>query len=272
MDSTILSAEGSRRFWSKHVPGFNIKAEVTAGSVTNLIQVAKLESDIGLAQGDSVADAVTGANAFPKPLPLSVLAKMYPNVVHLVTVQGSGVDSVSDLLGKKVSVGPPGSGNAVTAWKILDALGIGEDDFVVRQLNYAETANGLKDGIIDAGFIAGGVGIAAIVELAAARDVALVPFTDEEMVTISARIPAYSSFSVPRGVYRGVNEPVQTPTLWNFLVVHESLDEETAYSLLRAIFDHRAVLESISQVARFIVPETAADVGDLPLHAGARRY
>ncbi|HXV60664.1 MAG TPA: TAXI family TRAP transporter solute-binding subunit [Vicinamibacteria bacterium] len=263
---------GLASVWSKHVPGVNIKAEVTAGSVTNLIQVAKLESDIGLAQGDSVADAVRGANAFPKPLPLAVLAKMYPNVVHLVTVEGSGVDSVSDLLGKKVSVGPPGSGNAVTAWNILDAVGIGEDEFVVRQLNYAETANGLKDGVIDAGFIAGGVGIAAIVELAAARDIALVPFTDEEMATISARIPAYSSFSVPRGVYRGVNEPVQTPTLWNFLVVHQSMDEETAYRLVRAIFDHRSVLESISQVARFIVPETAADVGDLPLHPGARRY
>lgn len=263
---------GLASIWSKHVPGVNIKAEVTAGSVTNLIQVAKLESDAGFAQGDSVADAIAGTGSFPHPMPLKILGKMYPNVVHLVTVEGSGIESMKDILGKKISVGPPGSGNAVTAWNILDALGIGEDDFVVRQLNYAETANGLKDGTIDAGFIAAGIGVAAIVELSAARDVALVPFSDEEMAAISARIPAYSAFSVPPGIYRGIDEPVQTPSLWNLLVVNETMDEEVAYRLVAALFENRRSLESISKVARFFTPETAADVGDLPLHPGARRY
>ena len=100
---------------------------------------------------------------------------MYPNVVHLVTLKDSGIESLSDLKNKKVSVGPPGSGNAVTAWNILNALEITEDDFVVRQQNYTETSNGLKDGTIDAGFIAGGIGIAAVLKLAIVRDMVLVP-------------------------------------------------------------------------------------------------
>ena len=166
---------GLASIWSRYIDGINMKAEVTAGSVTNLVQVAKLESDVGFAHGDSVADAVVGKGRFREPLPLAILGKMYPNVVHLVTLKDSGIESLSDLKNKKVSVGPPGSGNAVTAWNILNALEITEDDFVVRQQNYTETSNGLKDGTIDAGFIAGGIGIAAVLKLAIVRDMVLVP-------------------------------------------------------------------------------------------------
>jgi len=263
---------GLASIWSRNVDGVNMKAEVTAGSVTNLVQVAKLESDIGFSQGDSVADAVVGSGKFPEPMPLLVLGKMYPNVVHLITIAGSGIDSVADIKNKKVSVGPPGSGNAVTAWNILTALGIAESDFTVRQLNYTETSNGLKDGTIDAGFIAVGIGGAAVVELATARDISLVSFSDEEMAKITAHVPAYTAFSVTPGIYRGIDAPVQTPTLWNLLVVNRSMDEELAYQLLSAVFEHRDELENISQVAKFIIPETARATGPLPLHPGAKRY
>ena len=235
---------GLASIWSRTVAGVNMKAEVTAGSVTNLIQVAKLESDIGFSQGDSVADAVIGEGRFRDPLPLAVLGKMYPNVVHVVALASSGIVSIEDLRGKRVSVGPPGSGNAVTAWNILNALEINEDDFVVRQLNFTETSNGLKDGTLDAGFIAAGIGVAAVVELAVARDVVLVPFTDEEITAVTDAIPAYSAFSVPPGVYRGVDEPVQTPSLWNLLVVNQSMNEDLAYRLIKALFDFRPDLET----------------------------
>lgn len=263
---------GLASIWSRHLEDVNIKAEVTAGSVTNVIQVAKRESDVGFSQGDAIADAIAGTGRFPDPLPLAILGKLYPNVVHLVTVEKTGIESVRDLESKRVSVGPPGSGNAVTSWNILNALGMTEADFNVRQLNYTETSNGLKDGTIDAGFISGGLGIAAVVELAVARPVVLVPFSDDEIAVITEAIPAYSAFSVPPGVYRGVDEPVQTPSLWNLLVVHRAMDEDLAYQLLEAVFDFRSELESISPVARFIVPETAAAVGSLPLHRGAKRY
>jgi uncharacterized protein len=263
---------GLASIWSRTLQGINIKAEVTAGSVTNLVQVARGESEVGFTQGDALADALAGTGKFPERLPLAVLARLYPNVVHLVAVKGDGIGSVRALIGKKVSVGPPGSGNAVTAWNILRALDISEKDIDVRQINYAETTNGLKDGTIDAGFIAGGIGIAAVVELAVSRDIVLVPFTDEEMSRISARFPAYSAFSVPAGVYAGVDEPVQTPTLWNLLVVHRDMDSETAYRLTKTLFESRERLESISKVARFIEVESSSGVGKMPLHPGARRY
>ncbi len=263
---------GLASIWSRHVDGVNMKAEVTAGSVTNLVQIAKLESEIGFSQGDSVVDAVAGTGKFPEPMPLKVLGKMYPNVVHLLSIAGSNILSVEDIKNKRVSVGPPGSGNAVTAWNILHALGISEDDFVVRQMNYTETTNGLKDGTLDAGFIAVGIGGSAVVELAMARKIRLVPFSDEEMAEITRQFPAYTAFSVTPGIYRGVDAPVQTPTLWNLLVVNESMSDDLAYRLIATLFDRKAELVNISSVANFIIPETAAAIGDLPLHPGAKRY
>ena len=263
---------GLASIWSRNLKGVNIKAEVTAGSVTNLIQVAKLESEVGLSQSDSVFDAVEGRGKFPRPLPLAVLGKLYPNVVHLVTIAGSGIETVRDLRGRKVSVGPPGSGNAVTAWNILQALGIAEDDFVVRQLNYTETSNGLKDGTIDAGFIAAGLGVAAVRELAIARDIELVPFTDDEINSIKTATPAYSGFSIPAGIYKGIGSPVQTPTMWNLLVVNQTMSSDLAYNLIKTVFDYRKYLLNISQVVKFITHETAIDVGFLPMHPGAERY
>lgn len=263
---------GLASIWSRHVDGVNMKAETTAGSVTNLIQVAKGESEVGFTQADALAAALAGSGRFPEPMPLASLGKLYPNVVHLVTIRSTGIESVHDLRGRRVSVGPPGSGNAVTAWNVLEAMGIGEADFTVRQLNYAQMSNGLKDGTLDAGFIAGGVGMPAVVEIGVSRDMVLVPFSEDEIATIIRSEPAYSGFRVPPRVYRGVDEPVLTPTLWNLLVVAGTMEEGLAYDLTRTMLERREDLENISGVASFITPSSARDVGDFPLHPGARRY
>ena len=263
---------GLASLWSKHLPEVNIKAEVTAASVTNLIQIAKHESEAAFAQADALAEAIHGGDRFPEPLPIATVARLYPNLVHLVSVEQSGIRSVQDLRGKRVSVGAPGSGNAVTTWNILAALGIGKEDFDFRQLNYTETVNALKDGTIDAGFISGGIGTAAVVELALSRPLRLVAFSDEEIAVVHGRVPAYTGFRVPPGVYKGVEEPVLTPSLWNMLVVHQDMDPDLVYRLLDVLFRYRKELEGISKVARYITLETARDVGEFPLHPGAQRF
>ena len=161
-----------------------------------------------------------------------------------------------------MSVGPPGSGNAVTAWNVLEAMGIGESDFTVRQLNYAQMSNGLKDGTLDAGFIAGGVGMPAVVEIGVSRDMVLVPFTEEEIATIVRAEPAYSGFVMPPGVYRGMDEPVLTPTLWNLLVVLDTMDDGLAYDLTRTMLERRFVPVAAGLHSRRAgVPEALAAIG-----------
>ena len=254
------------------MPDVNIKAEATSASVTNLIQVAKKESEVAFAQGDAAASAVQGTGTFAKKLPVVMLGKLYPNLLHLVTLKNAGINSVQDIRGRRISVGAPGSGNAVSTWNVLRALGITDEDFTVRQLNYAETSSGLKDGTIDAGFISGAIGTAAIVELAVSREIVLVPFSDDEMTKITASMPSYTALLVPPQVYKGIDEPVQTPSLWNMLTVHKDMDEDLAYRLLKTMFEHKKELETISKVAKFITVESSRDTGTLPLHPGARRY
>ena len=115
---------GMASIWSAHVPGINVRAEVTGGSVSNVIQVARGESDLGIAMADVISDAYRGEGLFPESLPLRILLSAYPNVIHVVTVEKTNISSISDLVGKRVSLGAQGSGTAVAAQNILSGLGL----------------------------------------------------------------------------------------------------------------------------------------------------
>lgn len=258
--------------WTRELPGLVVKAEVSAGSVTNLIQVAKGESDIGFGQADAVADAFRGTGRFPEPLPVAVIGRIYPNIVHLLSVEGRGVRSVADLRGKRVSLGPPGSGNEVTARNVLRAVGIAEDEFRVRQMNYNQSINGLKDGTVDAVFLAAGLGVSSVVELGLTRDLILVPFTPEEIAAVETANTAYQGIEVPPGVYRGVDAPTPTPSLWNMLFVHRDLPADLARRLAASVLAGRDEFRSVTRNADFIQLESLGDIGDLPLHPGARAF
>ncbi len=258
--------------FTRDLPGVVVRAEVTAGSVTNLIQVAKGESDIGFGQADAVADALAGAGRFPDSLPLRILARVYPNIVHLLSVSGRGISAVGDLPGKRVSVGPPGSGNEVTARNVLRAVGIAETDLRIRQMNYTQSINGLKDGTLDAVFLAAGLGVSSVIELGLTRPLVLVPFTREEIAAVEASNSAYQGIEVPPGVYRGVDTETLTPSLWNLLFVHEDLDEGTAYALAASLLGGREAFSSVTRNANFIRLDSLDAVGALPLHPGAKAF
>ena len=255
--------------WTRDLPGLVVKAEVSAGSVTNLIQVANGESDIGFGQADAVADAFRGTGRFPAPLPLAVLGRIYPNIVHLLSVEGRDVRSVADLRGKRVSLGPPGSGNEVTARNVLRAVGIAEEEFRVRQMNYNQSINGLKDGTVDAVFLAAGLGVSSVVELGLTRDLILVPFTREEIAAVETANAAYQGIEVPPGVYRGVDAPTLTPSLWNMLFVHRDLPADIARQLAESLLTGRDEFRSVTRNADFIQLESLGEIGELPLHPGA---
>ena len=150
--------------WSEVLPGVNAKAEVTGGSVTNVIQVARRESDLGIAMADVVSSAYAGTGRFPEPLPLRVLFTAYPNIVHMLSLRDSGIKTIDDLAGKRVALGAQGSGTSVAAINIITGLGLSLDDIAPRYLSFGETTTGLKDGTLDAGFVVGGLGIAAVTE------------------------------------------------------------------------------------------------------------
>ena len=260
---------GMASIWSKHVQGINVRAEVTGGSVSNVIQVARRESDLGIAMADVISDAYNGEGLFPESLPLRVLLSAYPNVIHVVTVSKTNISSISDLAGKRVSLGAQGSGTAVAAQNILSGLGLRESDYASRYLSFTETTSALKDGAIDAGFIVGGIGISAITDLAVSRPMRLIGLSKIESEKIETRFPEYSRFTIPKGSYRGVEEDVDTLGIWSAVVVHESMEKDLVFRLACNIYRHRGELKKISPAVEAMSFQNIDRFNAVPLHSGA---
>lgn len=263
---------GLSSIWSKTLSGVNMKAEVTGASMINVIQVARGESEVGIAMGDVVASAYLGEGRFPEPLPVRTLFAAYPNVVHLVALADSGISRVSDLRGKSISMGAPGSGTAVAAENILLGLGIDLVDVKAQYLNFSGTGDGLKDGVLDAAFVVGGLGIGVVKELALTRDVVLVGLSPEETSQLTTRFPAYLAEVIPAESYRGVDRAVATLAIWNLVVVNAAMDDALAYRLLCSLYQHQPQLEQIVAAARFTSPANANRMTAVPMHPGAARY
>ncbi|MCP3669004.1 MAG: TAXI family TRAP transporter solute-binding subunit [Gammaproteobacteria bacterium] len=257
--------------WSKTLIDFNMKAEVTGGSLANVIQVAIGEGEVGITQGNVAVDAYLGEGRFPYELPINVLFAAYPNVVQVVTRADSGIETLEDLRGHKVSLGGAGSGTMITAINILDALEVDTADMDVQYLNYTETANAIRDGKISAGFIVGGAGVSAIIELAYTRDIRLLSFSDQQVSIIENRYPAYVSYVLPPDVYQRVPE---TPLLavWNVLVVNKNMDDELAYTMTKVVFDNIDLLSSSNPVLNSMTVDTKKLLALVPLHPGSQRY
>ena len=258
--------------WSEVLPGVNAKAEVTGGSVTNVIQVARQESDLGIAMADVVSSAYAGTGRFPEALPLRVLFTAYPNVVHMLSLRDSGIRTIDDLAGKRVALGAQGSGTSVAALNIITGLGLSLDDIAPRYLSFGETTTGLKDGTLDAGFVVGGLGIAAVTELSVTRDIEIVALSDAEIALLTRRFPAYSGYEIPGETYVGVSESRQTLGIWSAVVVHETMPEALAYALTCTVYRDHPRLLAVSPVVKDMTPANIHQLPAVPLHPGTERY
>lgn len=258
--------------WSEQLPHVNVRAEVTGGSVVNVIQVARQESEFGIAMADVVTDAYLGRGRFKERLPLRVLVNAYPNIVHIVTLRNSEINSVAELRGKRVSLGAAGSGTALAAENILTGLGVGLDEIAPAYLSFAETTSALKDGTISAGFIVGGLGISAVTELAVTRDMHIIELSDVELARLYAAYPAYSRYDIPADTYKGVDVQTKTLGIWSAVVVHESMPENLAYQLTCTLFNHQNRLINVSPAARDMTAANLDKLAAVPLHPGTERY
>jgi len=259
------------KIWSENIDDFNMRAEVTAASVENIIKVAAGQQLAGIAMGDSVLAALNGQPPFRKPLDIAVLFALYPNVVQFMVPADSDIQSVMDLKGKKVSVGAPGSGTRVGSTSILKALGLDEGDYTAQSLNYTATTEALANGQIDAGVIVGAAGVGAITELALTRDIRILSFTPEQLETIHAALPAYSGMEIPAGTYNQV--PAFTaPTVWNVLVVRKDLDPELASKMLSVAFDNMDKIRNLISNAKNTTIDNIGRLEGAPLHPSTQEF
>ena len=209
-------------------------------------------------------------------MPLRTLLILYPNRIHVVTVEGKGINKFSDLKGKHVSTGAPGSATEVMAFRLLEAAGLDKDKDVKRErLSAAESANALKDGKIDAFFWVGGLPTAAV------TDLANTPGTKLKLVDHADLVPAmnkkygnlYVEDTIPKSVYNGMASDNKQATVMNILVANESMDEKTAYNIVKTIFEKKPELVAVHKEAEnFKLENQKASATPIPFHPGAAKY
>ncbi len=259
--------------FERRIEGVTAMSETTGASVENCRLVARGESEMGMAMANVAWDAFVGEEAFEEDgeLPIRTLFSMYPAQQHLLTIEGSGIESVEDLVGKTVSVDAPGSGCEVTSYIILEAAGILDE---VDTVNYSqpEAAEALIDGAVDAVFYNFASPAAVVDQIQAARDVKFVPMSANLMDAIIADYPYFSPGAIPEGHY-GLAEDVPALTVGNLMLVHEDMDEQLVYDLLSAIFHEDSLDEliGIHPIAQNFQVALAAEA-PVPFHPGAERY
>jgi TRAP transporter TAXI family solute receptor len=264
---------GLAEIWSKHVPGVRAVAEVTGASVENVRLAHRGETVIGEVMGDVAYQAYHGEGQFTDdPQKILALAVMYPNVLQVVTLGGSVVHSIPDLVGQTVSIGAPGSGTAFMSDLVLGELGLSEGHFSVRRLSFVENANALRDRVIKVGIWCVAPPASSIMDLATTHGIRVVPFDSEETARVIARYPFYACYELPAGTYRNQDEPVTTLSVWNVIICWADLPADLVYDLARVLFEQNEYMQRIHPFARYTLPENTVAHAPIPLHPGAARY
>jgi TRAP transporter TAXI family solute receptor len=262
---------------SKYVQGMQATAEVTGGSVANLQLIGTGKPYLGMTMADATLDAYKGQDKFTgKPVPVRTLMIMYPNRMHVVSIEGTGVTKMSELKGKRVSTGSGGSATEVMAFRVIEAAGLDKDKDMRRErLGVAESVSALKDRKIDAFFWVGGLPTAAVTDLASTPGVKI------KMIDHADLVPAmnkkygnlYVQDVIQKDMYRGMDADNKQATVMNLLVAHQNMDDKTAYNIVKAVFDHRQELINVHKEAEnFRLENQKSEASPIPWHPGAVKY
>src|SRR5919201_1052718 len=262
---------------SKYVSGMQATAEVTGGSVANLQLIGTGKPYLGMTMADAGLDALKGEDKFKgKPVPIRTLMVMYPNRMHVVSVEGTGINTIKDLKGKRVSTGSGGSATEVMAFRVIEAAGLDKDrDMKRERLGVAESVNAIKDRKIDAFFWVGGLPTAAVTDLANTPGVKIKLIDHSEVVDAMNKKygQLYVADTIGKDIYHGMEKDNQIATVNNLLVAHEKMDADTAYKIVRAVCDHKDELVRTHKEAENIKLENQkASASPVPWHPGAVKY
>ena len=261
---------------SKYMPNTAATAEVTGASVDNLRLIGARKTDLGFSMVDTAWDAMNGNGKFKDgKVPMRTLAVVHPLVMHVVTVEGRGIEKMSDLRGKRVSTGPPGSGTEVMALRILEAYGIGVKDIRQERLSVSEAANALKDRKIDAFLHAAGVPLPAVTDIAATPGIKVKLIDHSDSVDAMAKKygPIYARGKIPPKTYSGQERESLTANVWGVLYVNENMSEKVAYDIVKTLFDkQRDLVLAHRESENMTLENQTIGASPVPWHPGALRF
>jgi TRAP transporter TAXI family solute receptor len=268
---------GMANILSKYVPGVQATARVTGGSVDNLKLIHSKQSEVALVMVDAALDALNGEDKFKgTKVDVRTLMVLYPNRMHVVSVEGRGIEKMSDLKGKRVSTGSPGSATEVMAFRVIEAAGLDKDKDMRRErLGVAESTNAIKDGKIDAYFWVGGLPTAAVTDLAASPGIKIKLVDHSEVVDkMNAKYGnLYTTGVIPPKTYPGQDQDNKIAVVQNILVANASMPEKTAYDIVKTFIEKRDELVAVHGEAKSITMENQVTKNSpIPWHPGAVKY
>jgi TRAP transporter TAXI family solute receptor len=267
---------GLAALMSKHLPGVEATAEVTTASVDNMKLLHGNRVAVVLTLPDTALEAHQGQlKGLKEKVGVRALSSIYANYMQIVAIDGSGIKTVADLKGKRVSTGAPGSGVEVKGLRVLEAYGLTPKDFKNQdRLGATESAGALKDRKLDAFFWDGGLPTAAILDLGATPGlkIHLIPHADAVPKMVSKYGPLYFAATIPKGTYGGMDADVQVAAATNLLAVHERMDENLAYQITKLLHERTADLVAVHSAAKEISLKNALVGAPIPFHPGALRF
>ena len=268
---------GMANVLTKYVPGAAATARVTGGSVDNLKLIGSKQSEVALVMVDAALDALKGEDKFKgNKVDVRTLMVLYPNRMHVVTVEGKGIEKMSDLKGKRVSTGSPGSATEVMAFRVIEGAGLDKDKDMRRErLGVAESTNAIKDGKIDAYFWVGGLPTAAVTDLAASPGIKIKLIDHTEVVDkMNAKYGGlYSSGIIPAKTYPGQEKDNAISVVQNILVANADMPDKVAYDIVKTFIEKRDELVAVHGEAKSITLDNQAPKNSpIPWHPGATKY
>ncbi len=253
--------------------GWQVTAEATQGSQENIRRLASGELDFALSNAAITYFGVRGESGWDQAYDVKAVMTLAPNVALFVTPKSSGVKTLADLKGKRVSVGPAGAGFEMFVGPLLQAHGVSFDDFEALNATQSGAVDLLSDGSAVAAFLGGAVPTASITQASTSMDLYFVPFGEDAKVQLLQDYPFFAEATIPSGTYRGLDEDYAGLNVGSMqLITSAGMDEETVYQFTRLIYEHRADVVQRHPAGKAIQPKVVVRHTGTDFHPGAIRY
>lgn len=262
--------QGIANLVTEHVDGVSMVPVVTQGAVENPRLVANGETDLGITNANMLYLAVKGEKPYQDALEIAPLGALHPSILHIVTLDGSPIETFADLKGKRLAVGPAGGGTLSFLTRLLEVYGMSPGDITPSFLSYADGFSQLSDGNVDAALALSGYPTSAVMQTEATNKLKFVTIADDKLAEILEKYPYYSQVTLPKDVYN-LDEDAVVLGVNNVLIAPASMDEERAYAITKAVYGHLDAFGEENANAKQIDIEDSRKLA-VPLHPGAQRY
>lgn len=260
--------------WNTKVENMNVTAQATGASAENLRLINKGDAEYAIVQNDVMDYAYNGTDLFSgeKLANIMTIGTLYPEVVQIAVSKDSGIKSIADFKGKRISVGDAGSGVEFNAKQILEGYGLTFDDIKKSNLSFKESAEAIQNGTLDGCFITAGVPNSALQELAFTAGLILIPVDGAAADAICAKYGYYTQTTIPAGTYKGTDTDTAALAIKATLAVNAKLDEATVYEMTKALFENLTDLGNAHAKGKEVSKEAAVTGVSVPFHPGAAKY